>query len=78
MKTEDSDIQALHSPAAVRMRRHRERQRKGLRCLSIEIRDTEIEALVRNGLLASEMRNSPLGVIDALYAFLDRTFGAAR
>jgi hypothetical protein len=78
MKAADSDMKALQSPAAVRMRRHRERRRKGLRCLSIEIRDMEIETLVRKGLLPSEMRNSPRAVIEALYTFLDRTLGAAR
>jgi hypothetical protein len=34
------------SPAAERMRRHRQRQRKGLRCLKIELRATEIETLI--------------------------------
>ena len=29
------------SPAAERMRRHRERRRDGLRCLTIELRETE-------------------------------------
>jgi len=35
------------SAAAERMRRHRERRREGLRCLTIEFRETEIDALVR-------------------------------
>ena len=39
------------SPAAERMRRHRERQRDGLRCLTIELRETEIGALIQKGLL---------------------------
>jgi hypothetical protein len=59
------------SPAAERMRLHRERRRMGLRCLRIELRDTEIDALVRMGLLGAEMRNDPSAVSDALYAFLD-------
>jgi hypothetical protein len=37
--------------AAERMRRHRQRRRDGLRCLIIELRETEIDALIRNGLL---------------------------
>ena len=33
------------SAAALRMRRHRERRRDGLRCMTIELRETEIDAL---------------------------------
>jgi hypothetical protein len=35
------------SAAALRMRRHRERCRAGLRCVTIELRATEIGALIR-------------------------------
>ena len=55
------------SPAAERMRRHRERRRDGLRCLLIELRITEIDALIRRGLLTSETRNDPGAVCDAIY-----------
>jgi hypothetical protein len=61
------------SAAAERMRLHRDRRRNGLRCLSIELRETEIDALIRKGLLKSETRNNSRAVTDALYAFLDRT-----
>ena len=61
------------SAAAERMRRHRERRRMGLRCLMIEVRETEIDALVRAGLLGAEMRNDPVSIIEALYAHLNRT-----
>ena len=60
------------SPAAERMRRHRERCRNGLRCLNIELRETEIDTLIRMGLLKSETRNNENAIIEALYAFLDR------
>jgi hypothetical protein len=63
------------SAAAVRMRRHRERRRNGLRCLMIELRETEVDALVRRGLLHNETRNDPYAVSDALYSFLDTTLG---
>jgi hypothetical protein len=66
----------IPSPAAKRMRRHRERRQKGLRCLTIELRVTEIEALIRQGLLQMEMRNSPRHIRQALYAYLDNTLGA--
>ena len=61
------------SPAAERMRLHRERRRYGLRCLIIELRITEIDALIRRGLLKSEMRNDTAEIIDALYAHPDQT-----
>ena len=63
------------SAAAERMRLHRERRGKGLRCLTIELHETEIDALIREGLLKSETRNDPSAVSDALYAFLDGTLG---
>jgi hypothetical protein len=39
----------------------------------IELRETEIDALIRRGLLSSETRNDPGAVVEALYAFLDST-----
>ncbi len=67
---------ATRSQAAERMRLHRERRRRGLRCLMIELRETEIDALIRKGLLEAVMRNDPISVGKALYAYLDRTLGA--
>ena len=58
------------------MRRHRERRRDGLRCLVIELHETEIDTLIRIGLLKNEMRNDLGAVIDALYAYLDQTLGS--
>jgi hypothetical protein len=66
---------ATRSAAAERMRLHRERRRKGLRCLTIELRETEIDALIRKGLLKHETRNDASAVSDALYAFLKDTLG---
>ena len=63
------------SAAAERMRLFRERRRKGLRCLTIQLRETEIDALVRMGLLAPQMRNDANAIIEAMYAFFDRTLG---
>jgi hypothetical protein len=37
----------------------------------IELRETEIDALIRKGLLKSETRNNPTALCEALYAFLD-------
>ena len=63
------------SAAAERMRLFRERRRKGLRCVTIELHEDEIDALVRMGLLAPEMRNDANAIIEAMYAFFDRTLG---
>jgi hypothetical protein len=66
---------AAPSAAAKRMRRYRQRRRDGLRCLMIELRETEIDTLIRNGLLAAESRHDYESVQSALYAFLDRALG---
>ena len=47
------------SPAAERMRRHRERRRQRLRCVMVELRETEIIGLVRRGLLHPDARSVP-------------------
>src|ERR1700722_616936 len=39
------------SKAALRMRRHRERRKNSLRCLVIELRETEVTSLIRQGFL---------------------------
>jgi hypothetical protein len=59
------------SPAAERMRLHRERQRLGLRCLTIELRETEIEALCGGGYLPPERLSDRSAIIDALYRFFE-------
>ena len=64
------------TPAALRMRRHRERRREGMRCLWIELRETELDAFVRAGLLAPQSRRDENAIADALYAHLERTLGA--
>ena len=65
----------MPSLAAERMRRHRQRQRNGLRCLTIELRETEIETLIRKGLLKLETRNDQHAIVEAIYDHLDRTLG---
>ena len=53
-------------------------RREGLRCLMIELRETEIDALIRIGLLNAEMRNDASAVSEALYVHLDRTLGSTQ
>jgi hypothetical protein len=49
--------QSAPSSAGERMRPHRERPRLGLRCLTVQLRETETDDLVRNGLLKEDGRN---------------------
>jgi hypothetical protein len=65
-----ADIEKV-TPAAIRMRLYRDRRRKKLRCLTIEIRETEIDWLIRRGLLNREKRRDPIALKHALYAFFD-------
>ncbi len=65
------------SSAAERMRRYRQRRQKGLTCLTVELRSTEIDALVRRNLLAGDDRRDCGKVREALYRFLDRTLAGS-
>jgi hypothetical protein len=67
---------ATRTTAAERIRRHRQRRRHGLRCLVIELRETEIDVLIRKRLLKPETRNDTSAITDALYAHLDHTLGS--
>ena len=69
-------VPLIPSAAAERMRLHRERRRQGLQCIIVELRETEIEALVRRGLLKAETRNDKYAVRMALYQYLDDTLDA--
>jgi hypothetical protein len=61
------------SPAAERMRKYRERKRDGRRCVTLEIFELEIDALVQKGLLGRETRNDPIEIADALYKLIEAT-----
>ena len=65
----------LRHPSAARMRLHRLRKQAGLHCLTFEIRDAEITALVRNGLLEPDKRRDVKAVRKATYAFMGRSLG---
>jgi hypothetical protein len=64
---------ATRSAAAERMRAHRQRRRDGLRCVMIELRETEIDVLLGK---KADARNDEDAIRDALYAHLDRTLVA--
>jgi hypothetical protein len=69
-------VRPILSAAAERMRLHRERRRQGLRCIIVELRETEIDTFIRRGLLKPETRNDKNAVTMALYEHLDRSLGA--
>ena len=61
--------------SARRMRLYRAQRQKGLRCLTVELREREVEALVAKGLLPSASRGDRAAIRKALYAYLDGTLG---
>ena len=63
------------STAAERMRRHRERRRDGLRCVTLDVHDGEIDALARRGFLKDDARNDLRSIEIALYEFLEHALG---
>jgi hypothetical protein len=70
-----AEIDVIKEANANRVRLHRERRRHGLRCLMIEIRDREIDALVRQGLLDGEKRDDTTAIRAAFHEYLDHTLG---
>jgi hypothetical protein len=76
--TEISNVQETvptRSAAAERMRAHRERRRLGLRSVVIQIREREIDVLIRRGLLKADARNNVRAIGDAIHAHLDESLG---
>jgi hypothetical protein len=57
---------------AERMKLHRERKRNGMRCLTIELRETEIDALVAKQFLKPEMRDDREAIADAIYGWFEQ------
>ncbi len=64
------------STSAERMRFHRQRIQRGLKCVTIELRTSEIKELIRRGFTTETDSASPHSLRQALYAFLDRTLSA--
>ncbi len=63
------------STVARRMRLHRARKLAGPRFLTLEVRKTEVAALVRKGLLRADSQTDDTAVRDAFYVLLDRSLG---
>jgi hypothetical protein len=64
------------SAAAERMRAHRSRRHAGLRCLTIELRETEITELIRRKLLDPGARGDLRAIRSAIHLHLDDTLSA--
>jgi hypothetical protein len=62
-------------PAAERMRRLRTRRRNGLRCLRVTLHDTEIDTLVKKGLLKPERRHNHAAIQSAIDGFICLALG---
>jgi hypothetical protein len=71
MQTLSPPQQHPRSSGAVRMARHRRRRKKGLRCVTIELREVELDVLIRRGRLAPESRGDIPAIRKALHKFLD-------
>ena len=63
----------LFKAGSIRSRRSRERRRDGPRCVTIEIRDEELEAFVRRGLLSDAARCDVEAIKQAVYSYFDAT-----
>jgi hypothetical protein len=59
--------------SAERMRRCRARRRAGFRCFTVELHRSEIDTLVRRGLLRADERADEGAVVDALAQYIVQT-----
>lgn len=67
------------SSSALRMRRTRERRRNGIAgCIIVEIKQAEIDELVRRGLVLEEKRRDYEAVLGGLHHHLDLTLRRVR
>ncbi len=62
------------SPAAVRMRRHRERHRKGIRQFQVQLHVTQIDILIDKGYLEHKERDDPAALQRAVDLFIGDAF----
>jgi hypothetical protein len=70
-----TEANAKTSPSAERMRRYRQRRRDGVRLLTVELVEAEIDELVTRNLLKEEERDDHCAILLAVYAALYAFFG---
>lgn len=66
------------STSTQRMRLHRQRRKEGLRCLTVELRDSEVRELVRRELVKPGQERCTQAIRDALYSHLDHSLAGRR
>ncbi|MFZ3226470.1 MAG: hypothetical protein WCA26_19925 [Xanthobacteraceae bacterium] len=66
------------SPAAERMRLHRNRRRQGMRCVQVSLHVTKIEALIRMGYLEDRDREDPAALETAINTFISDAVSEAQ
>ena len=59
------------SPAAERMRLYRERRRRGLSCIKVQLRRSEVDGLIACKLLDPTEREDRRALAAALHRYLD-------
>ena len=53
-----------------RSRRHRQRRRRGTRCITVDVNEGEIAALVARGYLPEEARDDPVAIKAAIVVLI--------
>ena len=69
----ETPARKTRSAAAERMARHRARRREGMRCVTLDLREAELDRLVELGHLRQEHREDQNEILLALYRFLDQS-----
>jgi hypothetical protein len=64
------------SGAGERMRFHRQRRKAGLRCVTIELRETEVTELIKRGFMTADARNDLRAIRNAVHRHLDESLDA--
>ena len=77
-RREDAPVNGSPSSGAARMRQHRKRHRKGVRCFRIRLPVTAIDALVRNGYLGEKDRDDPIAIEMAIDTFFSDALSSSR
>jgi hypothetical protein len=67
--------ESAHSASVERMRRHRERRRKGLTCVTIPLPQAQINGLIRRGWLPRAERADRTAIGNALLLYLCDNLG---
>jgi len=68
MNTADAAAELPVNANTLRVRRHRERRREGLRLFTVEVPELRIDEAIARGLLSPEYRAEPWPVLQGCYA----------